>query len=178
MMTKIISILPTQSLIYVLICGAGIIGFIFMIIVPHQNMAAELDRDIEHLNDRIEQQKILRPVFVSLLEKAKREYPTQLPVTKRGKLERGNISQVTELLQDIADRHNLKIQNIQTDVSAMMTNHGFIAMRIHATGDFMKFRDFLVDLGTIPFLAQIEEIIIRAIEQNREYKLKVWMAQK
>ena len=42
----------------------------------------------------------------------------------------------------------------------------------------MKFREFLMDIGTIPWLEQIEEIIIRAIEQNREYKLKVWMAQK
>ncbi|MCP4631010.1 MAG: hypothetical protein GY850_47000 [bacterium] len=141
-------------------------------------MSAELDQDIEQLNDRIEQQRILRPVFGSLLEKAKREYPTQLPATKRVKLERGDISKVTELLQDIAGRHDLKIQDIQTDVNAMMTNSGFIEMRIHATGDFMKFRDFLVDLGTIPFLEQIEEIIIRAIEQNREYKLKIWMAQK
>ena len=178
MMTKILSILPTQSLIYFISCGAGIICFIFTIIVPHQNISSELDQDIEHLNDNIERQRILRPVFGSLLEKAKREYSTQLPVIKRDKLERGNIGKVTELLQDIAGRHKLDIQDIQTDVNAMMTSSGFIEMRIHATGDFMKFRDFLVDLGTIPFLEQIEEIVIRAIEQNREYKLKVWMAQK
>lgn len=177
-MTKILSILPTQSLVYFIACGAGIIFFVFLIIVPNQNMSAELDQDIELLNDRIEQQRILRPVFGSLLEKAKREYPTQLPATKRVKLERGDFSKVTELLQDIAGRHDLEIQDIQTDVNTMMTNSGFIEMRIHATGDFMKFRDFLVDLGTIPFLEQIEEIIIRAIEQNREYKLKIWMAQK
>jgi hypothetical protein len=176
-MTKILSILPTQSLVYIIACGAGIIFFVFMIIVPNQNMSAELDQDIEHLKDRIEQQRILRPIYGSLLEKAKREYSTQLPATKRVKLERGDISKISELLQDIAGRHDLKIQDIQTDVNAMMTNSGFIEMRIQATGDFMKFREFLVDLGTIPFIEQIEEIIIRAIEQNREYKLKIWLVQ-
>lgn len=177
-MTKILSILPTESLVYILACGTGIIFFVFMIIVPNQNTSAELDQDIENLKDRIEQQRILRPVFDSLLERAKREYPTQLPVTKRVKLERGDINKVTEILQDIAGRHDLTIQDIRTDVNAMMTSTGFMQMRIHATGDFMKFRDFLVDLGTIPSLEKIEEIIIRAIEQNREYKLKIWMTQK
>jgi hypothetical protein len=42
----------------------------------------------------------------------------------------------------------------------------------------MRFRDFLVDLGTIPSLEKIEEIQIRAIEASREFKLKIWMAQK
>ncbi len=177
-MKKILSILPTHSLVYILACGGGIIFFIIMIIIPNQNMSAELDQDIENLKDRIEQQRVLRPVFSRLLEKAKRKYPTQLPATKRVKMERGDINKVTELLQDIAGRHDLNIQDIRTDVNAMMTNSEFIQMRIHATGDFMKFRGFLVDLGTIPYLEQIEEIIIRAIEQNREYKLKVWMAQK
>ena len=149
-----------------------------MIIMPSQNTSAELDQDIENIKDRIEQQRILRPVFDSLLERVKRAYPTQLPVIKRARLARGDINKVTELLQDIAGRHDLKIQDIRTDVNAMMANTGFMQMRIHATGDFMKFRDFLVDLGTIPFLEQIEEIIIRAIEQDREYKLKIWMAKK
>ena len=177
-MKKILFILPTQSMVYISACGAGIIFFIFLIIVPTQNMSAELDHDIENLKDRAEQQRILEPVFSSLLERAKREYPTQLPAIKRIKLERGDINKVTELLQAMAGRHDLIIRDIRTDVNAMMTNTGFLQMRIQATGDFMNFRRFLLDLGTIPSMEHIEEMIIRAVEQNREYKLKVWMAQK
>jgi hypothetical protein len=177
-MKKILSILPTQSLIYLLICGGGIIVFIFLIIIPNQNMSAELDQEIEKLNDRIEQQRILRPVFDSLLERAKKENPTELPATKKVKLERGDINKVSELLQEMAGRHDIKIQDIRTDAKEIMNNTGYLLMRLQATGDFMKFRDFLVDIGTIPALEQIEEIKIRAIETNREYKLRVWMAQK
>ena len=42
----------------------------------------------------------------------------------------------------------------------------------------MNFRDFLVDLGTIASLEHIEELNIRAIAANREYKLRIWLAQK
>jgi len=34
-----------------------------------------------------------------------------------------------------------------------------------------------VYLGNIPSLEQIEEIDIRAIENSREFKLKIWLAQ-
>ena len=177
-MKKILSILPTQSLIYFLVCGAGIIVFIFLIIIPNQNTSAELVRDIEKINDRIEQQRILRPVFDSLVARAKKENPTELPATKKVKLARGDINKVSKLLQEMARRHGLKIEDIRTDVNEMMNNTGYMLMRIHATGDFMKFREFLVDLAAVPALEQIEEIKIRAIEGNRQYNLRIWLAQK
>ena len=115
-------------------------------------MSAELDQEINTLNDRIEQQRILRPVFDSLLERAKKKNPTALPVTKQVKLERADIQKVSDLLQDMAGHHDLKIKDIRTDVDEIMNNSGFMLLQIDATGDFMKFRDFLVDLGTIPSL--------------------------
>jgi hypothetical protein len=177
-MKKILSILPTQSLIYCLICGAGVIVFIFLIILPSQDISAELDQDIEKINDHIEKQRILRPVFDSLLKRAKVEKSTELPSTQKIKFEHGDINNISELLQEIARRHELKVQDIRTDVGEMMNNSGYMLMHLHVAGDFMNFRGFLMDLGTIPSLEQIEELNIRAIEANREYKLRIWMAQK
>ena len=44
-MKKLLSILPTQSLIYFFICGAGVLFFVFFIIIPTQKTAAELDKE-------------------------------------------------------------------------------------------------------------------------------------
>lgn len=170
--------LPTQSLICFLLCGAGIIAFVFLIIVPNNNAAAELDRDIEKINDSIDQQRILRPVFDSLLQRAKKKNPTKLPNIKKKKLERDEVNQVSTRLQDMAARHELEIRNIKTDVNQLMKNSGFLQMRIQAIGDFMNFRDFLLDLGTIPALEQIEEIKVTAIAGTRQFQLKIWLAKK
>jgi hypothetical protein len=170
--------LPTQSLIYFLLCGAGIIVFIILINIPNHQISAGLDGEIEKLNDRIEQQKILRPVFDSLLERAKQKSPTNLPTTKNAELELTDINRVSDVLQELAGRHGLKIQEIRTDVNEMMNGTGYMLIRISATGDFMKFRGFMLDLGTIPSLEQIEELKIRAIEGDREYGLRLWLAQK
>lgn len=177
-MKKILSLLPTQSLIYILTCGGGVIVFIFLIIIPNQNTSTELDQEIEKLNDHIEQQRILRPVFDTLLDRAKREKSTELPTIKKVKLNRDDINKVSEIIQDMAGRHDLKVQDVRTDANEIMNNTGYMLMRVQVTGDFIKFREFLMDLGTIPSLELIEEINIRAIEGNREYKLKIWMAQK
>ena len=177
-MKNIFSILPTQSLICFLLCGAGIIAFVFLIIIPNNNAAAELDREIEKINDSIEQQRILRPVFDSLLQRAKKKNPTKLPNIKKKKLEQDEINQVSAGLQDMAARHKLEIRNIKTDVNQLMKNSGFLQMRIQAVGDFMNFRDFLLDLGTIPALEQIEEINVTAIAGTRQFQLKIWLAKK
>jgi hypothetical protein len=177
-MKKILSLLPTQSLINLLICGASVIVFNFLIIIPNQNLSDQLDQEIEELNDRIEQQRILRPVFEGLLQRAKRENSTDLPPVKIEKLDRGDVTRISKVLQEMAGRYDLKIEDIGTDVNEIMNDTGHMLMRVHLTGEFMKFRQFLIEMGTIPPLEQIEEIIIRAIEGSREYKLKIWLAQK
>ena len=177
-MKNFLSILPTQSLIYFLICGAGILVFIFMIIIPTQNASTELDKDIKKLGEQIEEQRLLKPVFDSLLKRAKKKNPTELPSTQKVKLARGDISKISEDLREIARGHGLQLKDVKTDVNALMSNTGFLMMRLELAGNFMRFRDFLVDLGTIPSLEQIEEIQIKAIKASREFKLKIWLAQK
>jgi hypothetical protein len=177
-MKNILSILPTQSIIYCLICGAGLIAFIFMIIIPSQKTSAELDRDIQKVNDRIEEQRILRPVFESLLKRAKKEDPNELPAAPKFKLASGGINEITDFLREIARRNNLEMKDISTDVTALMIDTENMLMQINLTGNFMQFRDFLLDLSAISALEQIEEIKIRAIEGTREYTLRIRMARK
>jgi hypothetical protein len=177
-MKKILTFLPTQSLFLFLICGAGIIVFVFLIILPTHNSSEQLDRDIIKISDRIEEQRILKPVFESLLKRAKKKNPTDLPATKADKLDRSEISKLSTDLQEMAFRHGLKVQDMNTDVAALIGKGGHLRMRMNLTGAFLDFRGFLVDLGTVPSLEVIEEIQIRAIEGSRQFKIKMWMAQK
>ena len=176
-MRNLITILSTQSLIYFLICGAGILVFILLIILPTQRMSAELDNDIQKHHTLIDEQRILKPVFENLLKQVKKKGPTNLPATKKVKLARGDINKISELLLEIARRCGLDLHDIQTDVKSMKNNDKYLLVRIHATGEFIRFREFLMDLAKIPSLEQIEEIRIRAIEATREFKVKIRLAQ-
>ena len=177
MINKISKIFPTQSLIFFLICSAGILVFIFLIILPSQNTAADLDKNIEELKARIDEQRILTPVFHSLLARAKGKNPTELPLTQKTKSARGEVKNISSQIKKIAQGCGLHLAEITPDVNSLKQSSGYLSMNIIVTGDFFNFRKFLIELGSIPSLESIQEIKIRPIEESREIKLKIWLAQ-
>ena len=167
----------SQSVLIFVICVVGVLAFLLLIILPSQKTSAQLDREIDKLNVRIEEQRILTPVFHSLLKRAKTAPPSALPSPEKTKLTHGDMNRISKEFQDIAIRHNLKLEEVKTDVSSMMEDTGYLMMRLRLTGDFYKFRDFLVDLGSIPSLEHIEEINIRPVKTARELQIKLWLGQ-
>ena len=167
----------TQSLIIFLVCAAGVLVFFLLIILPSQKTSAELDQEIAKLNARIEEQRILTPVFHSLLKRAKKEGPSELPWPKKTKLTHGDMNAISTVFQDIAGKHNLKLEEITTDVRSMVQGSGYLLMRLRLSGDFFDVRKFLIDLGSIPSLEHVEEINIRSAKTSKELRLKIWLAQ-
>ena len=167
----------SQSLLVLVICVVGVLTFFFLILLPSQKTSAELDKEIDGLNVRIEEQRILTPVFHSLLKRAKMAPPSGLPTPEKAKLTHGDMNTISSVFQDIAMRHNLRLEEVKTDVSTMMEDSGYLMMRLRLSGNFYKFRDFLVELGSIPFLEHIEEINIRPVKTAREFQIKLWLAQ-
>lgn len=166
-----------QSVLILIVCAVGILAFLLLIILPSEKSAKELDAEIAKLNARIEEQRILTPVFHSLLKRSKMGPPSDLPVPERTKLTHGDINTISSVFQDIAARHNLILEDIKTDVSSMVQDTGYLAMQLRLNGNFYKIRDFLVDLGSIPSLEHIEEISIRPLKTSRELEIKLWLAQ-
>jgi hypothetical protein len=167
----------SQSLLVLVICVVGVLTFFLLILLPSQKTSAELDKEIDRLNVRIEEQRILTPVFHSLLKRAKMAPPSGLPTPEKAKLTHGDMNTISSVFQDIAMRHNLRLEEVKTDVSTMMEDSGYLMMRLRLSGNFYKFRDFLVELGSIPFLEHIEEINIRPVKTAREFQIKLWLAQ-
>ncbi len=166
-----------QSLMILAVCVVGILAFFLLIILPSERAAGELEEEIKELNVRIEEQRILTPVFRSLLKRSKVAPPSDLPVPERTKLTHGDINTISSVFQEMAARHNLKLEDVKTDVSSMVEDAGYLSMQLRLNGNFYKFREFLVDLGSIPSLEHIEEISIRPQKASRELEIKLWLAQ-
>lgn len=160
-----------------IVCVVGILAFLLLIILPSHKAADELDQEIATLNARIEEQRVLTPVFHSLLKRAKTAPPSDLPVPERTKLTHGDINTLSSVFQNIAAHHNLTLEDFKTDVSSMVQDTGYLSMQLRLAGDFYKFRDFLIDLESIPSLEHIEEINIRPRKTSRELEIKLWLAQ-
>ena len=100
-----------------------------------------------------------------------------LPSPEKNKLTIGDMNSISKEFQDMAVRHNLNLKEIKTDVSSMMEDSRYLLVRLRLSGNFYKFRDFLVDLGSIPSLEHIEEINIRSVKTARELQIKLWLGQ-
>jgi hypothetical protein len=166
-----------QNLVIFVVCAIGLVAFWVLIILPSQRTEKELDQEIDKLNGRIEEQRILTPVFHSLLERAKMKGPSGLPSPEKSKLTHGDMNAISTVFQDIAGRNNLKLEGITTDVNSLVQESGYLVMRLTLSGDFFDIRKFLIDIGSIPSLEHIEEIGIRSGKTAKELNLKIWLAQ-
>ncbi len=166
-----------QSLMIFIVCIVGILAFILLIILPSEKAADELEQEIKILNTRIEEQRILTPVFHSLLKRSKVAPPSDLPVPEKSKLTYGDVNTISNVFQEIAVRHSLTLEDVKTDVSSMVEGTGYLSMQLRLNGDFYNLREFLVDLGSIPSLEHIEEVHIRPQKKTRELEIKLWLAQ-
>jgi hypothetical protein len=52
----------------------------------------------------------------------------------------------------------------------------FLSVNVVLRGDFINLRKFLINLGGIPYVTQIEEIAIQQKPDTKEFRLKIWVA--
>jgi hypothetical protein len=167
----------TQSMFLVIICGVGILAFVFMIILPYNRVAQELDQDVRTLKSRIDEQRILLPVFNNLINMTQQTQSPILPTPKKEKLAREDINAILALFQEFAQHNALKVVEVTPDINSISDNSGYLMTRLILQGDFLNFRNFMLDLGTIPSFERVEEVAIRPVEASREMRLKIWLAQ-
>lgn len=178
MKQKITSKLPVQSLLYLLICGGGILAFILLKIIPYQKALVNLDKKIKNINAHIEEQKTLSPFFKDLLEKEQHKGPRLLPCPKRAVLERNNTGIVTPVFRGIAQKSNLQIESIIPDINSIIEDSGILMINLSLKGKFFDFRNFLIELHKIPYMEYTEQIKIQTVRDsnNLEFKLKICLA--
>jgi hypothetical protein len=171
---KLGSILPTQSLVFLALGAAAILAFIFLIILPEQRLAAELDREIAGLTARIEEQRVLAPIFTTLFAKSKTPAASGLPAPTRAKLARAEIGGALKHLQELAAAHKMTVRELTPDVNTLTDASAHFLVQLLANGQFMDLRGFLIDIGALPYFESIEEIEIKEVEGNtKEIGLKI-----
>jgi hypothetical protein len=170
-------LVPAQSLVLLALCGAGVVGFLLLVILPADRASAELDREIVALTARVEEQKVLSPVFKALFEKARSPVKAGGPAPVRAKLSRADIAALPKRLQEMAAAHRLAVREVVPDINTLTDASGRLSMKIQAQGRFADLRGFLLDVGALPFFDGLEEVDVRGVEGGgEEATLKVWLA--
>ncbi len=169
--------LSSQSIIYLMLCGGGILTFILLAILPYKQAIRQMDEDIQNINAQINEQKVLQPIFKDLLNKIKTESPQGLPVALKSKLGRNDTDKLATIFQKMARSSHLRLNNFIPDLNTFVDNTGVLKVTVIVSGDFLNLRPFFLKLTRIPYLEHIEQVAVRTVENLREANFMIWMAQ-
>jgi hypothetical protein len=172
-----ISKLPTKNIMLIALFGGGILVFVLLSIFPNYIAYSNIENEINILKGRIEEQKILSPIFTELSEKTKFEKPENLPFPKKEKLSKNKTGNISTIIQDIILQNDFKLDTILTDVGGLMDGSGMLKMSIEMTGDFINLRNMILQFGTLPYLEHIETIRIENINEKQKVSMRLCIAQ-
>ncbi|MDD4073305.1 MAG: hypothetical protein PHY78_13195 [Desulfobacterales bacterium] len=160
-----------RGLIYLLICAGSVIIVVALMILPRQKQLAKIDTEIAQLNARIEEQKILIPLFRNLEEKAQTRYPEGFSFVKKEKLSREQIDRLPDIFSKMANESHLRLDRLEPEFDTLMENSKCWRMKLDVSGDFFDFRQFLFRLGELSWLDQIEQIWIQPQPESKRLSL-------
>lgn len=157
-------------------CLCVLLFFFLLVIYPQHISLAEADQDITKLKVRIEEQKILYPIFQNLLKKARVKDTESLPFPKKTKLMRNETSKISSIFKNIAQKSNLILKEIIPDVDALIGGSEHLKLNLTVKGEFLDLRNFMLHLGELPYLEDIERIQIRSVQDSTEISFKILLA--
>jgi len=153
----------------------GVIIIVIFLVIGFYNVRSlnDLDRDVQKIKADIEEQRIMAPLYNDLIEKIKVKTKKHLPFPAKAKLPREQHEQITSIFGELAKRANLEVVSITPDVNSLAGGSGLLVVNAALKGDFFNFRNYLIELGNVPYLEHLGEIQIQTIPGGREFHLKL-----
>jgi len=164
-----------RSLFYFALFGVVILVIILIMVYPDYRTLAALDKNIKQLNTKIETQKLLFPLFQKMLTEIDIKLPAGVTFPKEEKLSQEKAERIVSVFHELAGKSGLKVVEVSPDVGSTLNGSGFLLVNVVVKGDFFRMREFLLELGNLPYLEKIEQIKLQNIEGGKEARLKIWL---
>ena len=129
------------------------------------------------LNRKVNEQELLYPVYRQLIKEVQQAVPGDLPLPQNAKADRNAIGNLTELFQTIARQNGVVLESAVPDARSYLEDSGYIILNTRFRGDFFRFRSLLVAIFNIPYLENIDNMIIETKGREKEIALKLRLAQ-
>lgn len=168
--------IPQQSVIYIGLCLIGILIFVFLGIIPAGHSLAKLDMWINDAKSQLEGQKTLMPLFQSLQGRSEKKDSQVLPLPEQGKLPQTRIDTLPVTFGTAAKVSGMTLVSALPNLNALTGDAQFLSMDVVLRGNFIHFRKFLVQIGSLPYVHHIEEIAIQGKADTTEFRVKIWVA--
>jgi hypothetical protein len=86
-----------------------------------------------------------------------------------------SIDLIPSIFKGVARRSGTELVLVNPDFTTLARDKGDILINATVRGSFLQIRQFLVELGAVPYLQYIEELDIQQRTDNKEVKMKIWL---
>ncbi len=176
MIDKIKQALPANSLGYILICGGIIVIILLLGIFPLNRLNASRLRDVEKIQNQIDEQKELGQVHQLVKSASENKVDYVLPNPAKIKLSRQDTEKFQKAFRAEAEKANLLVMSLMPDVQSMGSGSQYLIYDATIKGEFANFRKLMVGLGELPYIEQIEEMNIKQESDSMEFRVKIGIA--
>jgi hypothetical protein len=166
---------PRRSLVYLLICGAGILVFVLGGIYPSYRDKVRLDGSIADLRAQIEEQKLLFPRYQKLREELTAEKFKAPSNPLKSGLPARRMDDLSLIFGEIAANCGLEVSAIAPDVKSMVDDPHFLSVVLSLKGSFFNLQRFLIEMANLPYLWGVEEMHMQEGSGGKDYNLKAWL---
>jgi hypothetical protein len=168
--------LPRENLIRLLGGLAFVSIFSAALVLPQTARLRALERETAELGARIEEQEVYRPVYEELMQTLQLRSKFGVQAGEAGSsLRLEQIADIPGLLADLAAEHGLAVGSV-TPVPGSLTGTGLLSVTCVLEGELAAFREFLLDLGGLPYLRRIEELRVEHGSSGTVFRIDLWLA--
>lgn len=168
--------LPSQSVIYLMLCGGMLLAFVLLVIFPYKQALEKADSKRVAIKAQIEEQKILHPIFKRFIKQIEAAGPEKKTQPRLQKINRTETARLASRFQELARESRLQLKSVTPDINSFVDESGALKVDVHVAGAFLDLRQFFLKLAEIPFLEHIESIHIESVSKLKDATLILWMA--
>jgi hypothetical protein len=174
--TKLKMAIPSQVLLYFLLCGGGLLAFFLVGLRPSQQYLHDLDQEIAVVESKIDAQKVLFPLYRELLGKVSGASSETPPVMQPSRLPVSRVAEVSEVLSATARSSGVELMSVVPDMQAIGKGKPLLPVSLSLTGGLHNLHRFLHQVLENPYVDSIEELDIRDGAVAKEFRVKLFFA--
>jgi len=168
--------LARENVMRLLVCLGGLLVAFALLVFPEMRNVTRVEAQISATKNRIEQQKILYPVYRELLAAFQNATAGSLPRVERKPLPQAELGGVATIIAGMAREQGLDVRSVTPDPGSLASGGGLISVRCILSGGLAGLRDFYLSLGTLPSLTHVERLQVEDTFAGRVYRLDLWLA--
>jgi hypothetical protein len=165
--------IPAKSLSYALICGGIIIIIVLIGILPLQGYNSKRALAVKEIQNKIDEQKGFGTIYKLLQDTSEKKEVHALPNPAIVKISRKDLDRFQDTFRTEAGKSGMMTVSLMPDVKSGAIGSQKLLYNATLKGEFANFRKMLVSLGALPYIDQIEEIIIKQYGDYMEFKMKI-----